>query len=391
MTPVRLLLSIALCVAPALSAAETIPVVTPASTGAAHPFLTTGADGALLMSWTEPAGDKHAVKFASYANGKWSAPRTIVERGDLFVNWADFPSIVSGGDGSLIAHWLQKSSSGKYSYDVHIATSADGGATWSAPRVLHKDRNPAEHGFVSLVPMKGSSGALWLDGGAMTGHDGDMSLRYAVVGADGEPRGETVIDSRVCECCGTSMVATRSGLVAAYRDRSSGEIRDISVVSMRDGKWSPPRSLRSDGWKIAGCPVNGPQLAASGDRVVAAWFTAAEERPRVFVTFSNDGGATFGVPIRVDEGAPVGRVDALMIDERTALISWMGGKDDATSIRTRTVSVDGTLGPILRVATPGASRGVGFPRMAISQGRVFLAWTEPMPQKRVRMVSMALP
>src|SRR5688500_18136474 len=112
MTTVRLLLSIAMCITAALSAAEPIPVALPAGTGAAHPFLTTGVDGALLMSWTEPAGDKHAVRFASYANGKWSAPRTLVERDDLFVNWADFPSIISGGDGALIAHWLQKSSSG---------------------------------------------------------------------------------------------------------------------------------------------------------------------------------------------------------------------------------------------------------------------------------------
>ena len=392
MTPVRLLLSIALCFASALPAAEPIPVATPAGPGAAHPFLTTGAGGALLMSWMEPAGEKHAVKFASFANGKWSAPKTVVERDDLFVNWADFPSIASGSDGSLIVHWLQKSSAGKYSYDVHIATSADGGVTWSAPRVLHKDRNPAEHGFVSLVPMKPGSGALWLDGGAMTGHDGgDMSLRYAVVGADGTPRGETVLDSRVCECCGTSMVATRRGLVAAYRDRSADEVRDVAVVSMRDGKWSQPRALRGDGWKIAGCPVNGPQLAARGDRVVAAWFTAAEDKPRVFVAFSSDGGATFGEAIRSDRGTPLGRVDVLLLENGSALLAWMSGKDDATSILMRTVSPDGTLGAIARVATTGASRSVGFPRMASAGGKTFVAWTEPMPQKRVRMVSVTLP
>src|SRR5688572_30667358 len=110
MTPVRLLLFIVLSATAVVSAAEPVSVATPAGTGAAHPFLTTRTDGALLMSWTEPAGDKHAVKFASFANGKWSAPRTVVERDDLFVNWADFPSIVSGSEGSLIVHWLQKSS-----------------------------------------------------------------------------------------------------------------------------------------------------------------------------------------------------------------------------------------------------------------------------------------
>src|SRR3712207_8194276 len=60
---------------------------------------------------------------------------------------------------------LFRSGPGKYAYDVRIAQSADGGATWSPGVVPHRDGVPAEHGFVSLWPAGGDSlGAVWLDG-----------------------------------------------------------------------------------------------------------------------------------------------------------------------------------------------------------------------------------
>src|SRR5688572_13606636 len=91
---------------------EALNVITevgsPAPVGAAGPFLFATRDG-VLLSWLEPRGERFALRFSRYANKQWSAPRTIVERGDLFVNWADFPSIVEDANGALYAHWLQKS------------------------------------------------------------------------------------------------------------------------------------------------------------------------------------------------------------------------------------------------------------------------------------------
>src|SRR5688500_16194348 len=74
------------------NAIEAIP--SPAPIGAAEPFLFATRDGGLLLSWLEPrGGERFALRFSRYVKGRWSAPRTIVERDDLFVNWADFPSV----------------------------------------------------------------------------------------------------------------------------------------------------------------------------------------------------------------------------------------------------------------------------------------------------------
>src|SRR5262245_5427840 len=105
MALLRLVSILALLVAPP----SVHEIASPAALGSGEPFLfATG--NAVLMSWLEPAKEgTTALRFARYSAGRWSEPRTIVERGDLFVNWADFPSIVEDANGVLFAHWLQRS------------------------------------------------------------------------------------------------------------------------------------------------------------------------------------------------------------------------------------------------------------------------------------------
>ncbi len=351
-------------------------VSTPAPVGAAEPFLFATRD-VVLLSWLEPRGDRFALRFSRYVDKEWSAPRTIVERGDLFVNWADFPSVIEDANGALYAHWLQKSGSGTYSYDVRMATSTDGGSTWSAPFLLNRDGKQAEHGFVTLAALPGGGvGATWLDGRNMTGSDGDMTIRYATVTAAGKIDADVVVDPRTCECCTTAMTVTTAGPVIAYRDRSADDIRDISYVSRGGAAWSEPRPIHADGWKINGCPVNGPQLDAIGNAAVIAWFTAAQEKQRVFVAFSNDGGATFGKAIAVDDGKPAGRVDVVMLDDDTALVTWLEQTTLGAEIRARRVPRTGEPAPSIKVADSATARAAGFTRIARRGDEVWFTWTE---------------
>src|SRR5262249_16294506 len=138
---------------------------------------------------------------------------------------------------------------------------------------------------------------------------GKTSLRTAILDPSGSVSGETVLDPRVCDCCPTTAVTTTSGVLVAYRDPSHPAIPAISLVRLVGGRWTGPYPLHRDGWKIVGCPVSGPALDADGDHVVAAWYSAAQNKDRVFAAFSDDGGKTFSAPRRVDLGNPLGRVD----------------------------------------------------------------------------------
>ena len=188
---------------------------------------------------------------------------------------------------------------------MQLARSADGGTTWTRLGKLHSDDTATEHGFVSVVPAAAGFEAVWLDGRAMAS-GGTMSLRAAHVGE--RPGESTVLDPDVCTCCQTDAVRTDRGLVAVYRDHDEGEIRDISIVRHTDDGWSEPRPVHDDGWRIPGCPVNGPAVAHGDGHLAVAWFTAAQDRPRVLLAFSHDGGASFDAPIQIDGDRPVGRV-----------------------------------------------------------------------------------
>lgn len=363
----------------------------PAVPGAMAPSLTPTADG-LLLTWLEPASPrKHALRLSRYRDGRWSAPVTIAAGDDFFANWADFPAVAAAPDGSLTAHWLAKTGSETYAYGIFLARSTDGGATWSPAGILHSDRLPTEHGFVSWIPEGQGLRAVWLDGREML-KEGPMTMR---TGLAGKAETEEVLDARVCDCCQTDAALTADGPIVAFRDRSEQEVRDISVVRKTASGWSAPAPVHQDNWQIPGCPVNGPAIAAAGRRVAVAWFTAAEPAgPRVLLAFSEDGGKSFGKPVLIDGEKPPGRVDLQLDAKGDAIVSWLASMGEGGAIRLRRVSPKGAAGMPMTVAATSAARSSGFPRTAISGDRLWLAWVENAPGEggasRVRVGSVPL-
>ncbi|HSL72684.1 MAG TPA: hypothetical protein VK864_20705, partial [Longimicrobiales bacterium] len=167
--------------------------------------------------------------------------------------------------------------------------------------------------------------------------------------------------------------------------RSEAEIRDIAVSRLVNGRWTEGKPIHRDNWHVTYCPVNGPAVAARGRDVAVAWFTAANDAPRVLFSFSTDAGASFTPPVRIDTGDPVGRVDVQLLDQGDALVSWLERTRPSAEVRVRRVRRNGGVGPFATVATSSAERPSGFPQMAISRNTAVFAWTEPGTQPRVRV------
>lgn len=381
------------------SAPSLTPLASPAVAQSGEPYLAADASGGIHMTWLERTGDStHAVRYARLdSTNTWSAPTTVVERKDLFVNWADYPSVIATPSGRLLVHWLQRSGAGKYAYDVRIAQSGDRGATWSEGAVLHTDRSAGEHGFVALWAAPGDSvRAAWLDGRQMAaaeaGHGkGAMTLQSVASGPSGALGAEDPLDLRTCDCCQVAATVAASGPVIAYRDRTDDEIRDIAVIRQVDGKWTPPSIVYADGWHIEACPVNGPSLAARGDTVAIAWFTGAQDTARVRVAFSTDGGKQFAAPVRIDGGTPAGRVGIALDDNGDAIVSWLERvpPEDA-EVRVRRVSRAGVMGEPFTVSRTKAARASGFPRIVRRGTTLVAAWTMPGDSTRIMVGQMAL-
>jgi hypothetical protein len=105
------------------------------------------------------------------------------------------------------------------------------------------------------------------------------------------------------------------------------------------GEWIQPVPVFRDNWEIKGCPVNGPKAAVMGNTLAVAWFTAVGDMASVKLSFSKDGGAHFEAPIPVQGSEAIGRVDALLLDQDTALVSWMESNNGKAQVMAATVNL----------------------------------------------------
>jgi len=204
---------------------------------------------------------------------------------------------------------------------------------------------------------------------------GDMSLRAATFTTADVQQTDVVLDTRVCECCPTGAAAANDPIVV-YRDRSAAEVRNIHVTTLAGGVWTEPVAVHDDGWRIDGCPVNGPSVSAIGREVAVAWFALQDERGHAFVGFSHDNGRTFGAPIRVDAAGSLGRVDVELLEDASAVVAWIELAGSNASYQIRRVEAAGAGSTPTTVASMAGNRNSGYPRMTRHGDELVFAWTD---------------
>ena len=325
------------------------------------------------------------LKSAQLQGDAWVAAGEIAAGDDWFVNWADFPSVVALNDDRFVAHWLELKPEQRYAYDIRFALSDDGGRSWHDAGVLNADAAIAEHGFVSFFPVGDDTGAIWLDGRNIAALTIDellaleepvgMALRYARLDAAGRVLERAEVDALVCDCCQTDAVVTSQGPLIVYRDRTTSEVRDITVRRLTPDGWSAGATLGPDDWQIDGCPVNGPALAAAGEAVGVGWFTAAQNEPRIRFTRSSDGGLSFGPALTIAAQGSLGQVDLVVTDDGVAWLSAWHRGETGMELRVHRIGADDSLSSRV-AAMSDEPLPVSVPQMALAGDRLVLAWSE---------------
>ncbi len=327
-------------------------------------------DGNLLLSWIEPVKGGYALKYAIRSGRTWSDARTVVSGRKFWRHPAELPELVSLSDGTILAHWVEKGEDSSDAEDILVSSSRDG-VHWTPPLIAHHDRAPVQHGLASMVASSPHEASIfWLQ--ALKGEDGPVYLMQTVVGADGKEIREQELDSDVCSCCPTSVAKTSKGLLVAYRGHTPQDIRDIAVLRFENGKWSTSKILNPDKWQINACPVNAASVSAKGNRVGIAWYTEANDNPRVQFIFSSDAGTAFGKPVVVSSKDAQGYASTTLTDDG-AFVSWIDEGEKSASVKVRFVSSAGALGPVLQIAE-GWRMNLGYPQLMHAGVDTWIAW-----------------
>jgi hypothetical protein len=131
-----------------LAVINDIPSPLPGAAFRTNSFPALAVDGpGLHVVWSNWNGSNADVLYIGSADGgaSWSAPRAIGGgAGDQFFPW------IAAGGGKVYATWLSRSTGSVYT--AAVAGSPDGGATWTAPAVLSSAPSDASQGNLFGFP-----------------------------------------------------------------------------------------------------------------------------------------------------------------------------------------------------------------------------------------------
>jgi hypothetical protein len=105
-----------------------------------------------------------------------------------------------------------------------------------------------------------------------------------------------------------------------------------------------------------------------------AWFTNADDTPRVQLARSPQADYAFSAPLEVSTGVAIGRVGLELLDDGSAVVSWLQNNNDGLADLIVThVSADGVVGKGHTVASNVAALSV--PQLSRDGDYLLLVWT----------------
>lgn len=348
-------------------------------------------EGHIWIAYAEgPSKEAHVV-VAQYEEReeRWRAPvRVNAVPEPVAADGENRPKLAFGTRGEMYVTWTSPTSE-KYTGDVRFARSLDGGANWSKPIVVHRDRQRISHRFESiLADGEGRVWVAWLDKRDLEKHGAGYAgaaLYYAYSEDRGETwRGDYKVADHSCECCRIALSRDGDGHpVAMWRHVFAPNERDHAIAVLMPHSAAPEFArVTFDRWAIDACPHHGPSLAIDDAQVRhAVWFNQSDGQGRVFY-----GQLAADEPTHV-RALPLGaaHADIAVADERLA-VAWKRYDGSATLVETW-ISDDGgrsfRAGPTLR--TSGES---DQPRLIAARSDIALVWRRAEGTTVVRLARM---
>lgn len=251
----------------------------------------------------------NAAFLATSADGgrTWSTPVRLNDRLEAVQGDENLPKVAFGQDGKVYAAWSVPNAKGdRMRANIRFAVG-DAGNTFG-PAVTLNDVPDAARFPALEVADDGTVHVVWIDRRV------DAPAPRALYATRFSPTGATIatnqrIGGPSCECCRVTMALANGGqtVFIAYRHKTTDEIRDIAVQTSTDGgaTFGDPVIISDDRWQLKGCPHAGPVIATDArGNLHVTWFTLGHkpEDAGIYYTVSRDGGKTFA-PRRLVQAA----------------------------------------------------------------------------------------
>ena len=343
----------------------------------ATPFF--ASDGTLWLAW---AGAGRVTVAKSTDRGRtFSVPVSLNSvKAKLDDGPDERPQIVVDRRGrAIVAYAIFKDD--KFNGQVLVASSSDGGASFSVPRSITADGSSQRFITLSLDPG-GEVFASWIDKRhVVTAQRAGKSFPGASLAfgwsSDG---GATFEEARIahdnmCECCRLGVAIPRSHQpVVLFRNVFNGE-RDHAVITFVDRSTPGPVSrVSEDHWATDVCPHHGPSLSIAEDGSYhAAWFSGGGVRHGLFYARSKDGGKTFTEPMAIGSAARQPTRPYILAQGGAMWLAWKEFDGTRTTVSTMVSHDGGVTWSAPHVI--GETKDVSDHPLLVSDGQtVYLSW-----------------
>lgn len=291
--------------------------------------LSRGPDNSVVLAWVEKASDGvQSLRIASYSalKAKWTEAKTIAASPAL-LHPAHSKELRLSVDeaGRVAVVWIGMASHGSEPSQVFAVLSDTGAGTWKAPLLLSSPEHAASQ--ASFTWRQGGGWiATWLE---TSGKDASqLCIREADQAQALHVEGSTPLVTAA-----TTSVSFPDGTdLIVFRSFSPEEGCDPWMVRRFEGNWDAPQRLGREGWKGLVQASEAIHLSVSAPRISMAWFTAADDEPRILVTSSPDAGARWTQVTRVDLGHAVGAPDIVLLSDGSQLVAWIEGQGSDLSL-----------------------------------------------------------
>lgn len=278
-------------------------------------------DGSLWLVNLNPQGKLRVVKSADQGLS-WGAEQVLDLGNDKPNLSGEAPAkLAFGAQGQVLISYSQ-SLGKRFTGEVRLIRSVDGGLNFSAPVTVHTDRQIIGHSYpIMHFDAQGVLHLVWLDGRdkaqvvaqeglnekAKSSYRGSALYRVVSHDAGASFSADLKLADHSCECCRIATTLDQQGqLVLLWRHVFAPNIRDHAFARVKadSAVIAEPTRATFDNWQVDACPHHGAAIAAAEHSGFhAIWFGARQNEFALRYGRLNQDGQAEGVVRNLPDAA----------------------------------------------------------------------------------------